>query len=89
MAFTNTGHYYNVSGSVRDNYYTGCAFNSGDTLVVGMNAILKVNIDAPGTTGDVTYTSANSTPAPGQCTITLTTPGASPVTGLNIQVLGQ
>jgi hypothetical protein len=88
MAFTYTAAKYNVAGSMRETYYSGCAANSGDTFVVGMNTVKKVTCDPPTTATDLTVTIANATPIPGQCTLTFTNTGGAAFTGLNVLVAG-
>ena len=88
MAFTYTGVKYNVTGSLRQSIYAGCAGNSGDTFVVGLNSVKQVVADPPTTATDLTYTIANSTPIPGQCTITFTNAAGAAFTVLNISVIG-
>lgn len=86
MAFTYTSAKYNVAGSLRQTIYSGCGAGSGDTFVVGMNTVKQVICDSPSTTTDITVAIANSTPIPGQCTLTFT--AGAPFTGVNVQVLG-
>jgi len=71
---------YNVNGNLREQYYqvTGA---SGDTLVVGMNAIRFVDVQAP-----ITGTTVTAGPLPGTSTITFAASGA--FTAANVQVLG-
>jgi hypothetical protein len=86
MAFTYTAAKYNVAGSLRETIYSGCGASSGDTFVVGMNTVKQVDCDPTSTTTNLTVAIANSTPIPGQCTLTFT--AAAPFTGLNIKVIG-
>ena len=88
MAFTYIGAKYNVSGSLRETLYSGCAANSGDTFVVGLNTVKQVICDPPTTATDLTVAIANSTPIPGQCTLTFTNAAGAAFTGLNITVRG-
>lgn len=75
---------YNVSGSMRDNYYniTG---NSGDTLDVGLTTVRIVNLE-PTASGITAYTVTPNTPITGQSRITFTSGGA--YANVDIQVLG-
>lgn len=88
MAFTYTAAKYNVSGSLRETIYAGCAANSGDSLIVGMNTVKQVVCDPPTTATALTVAIANSTPIPGQCTLTFTNAAGAAFTGLNVRVTG-
>jgi hypothetical protein len=79
-AVTITRRKFNVAGSMRDNFYsvTGA---SGDTLVVGMNTVRRVDLNAP-LTG---YTLAAG-PIPASTLITFTASGA--FTAADIEVIG-
>ena len=88
MAFTYTAAKYNVSGSLRETIYSGCAANSGDTFVVGMNTVKQVVCDPPTTATNLTVAIANSTPGPGRCTLTFTNAGGAAFAALRIRVTG-
>ncbi len=70
---------YNVSGSLRDQYYNVTG-NTGDTLTVGLTTVKKVNTDGTAVTA---YSVAAGTLA-GTSVITLT----GTLAATNIQVLG-
>ena len=73
---------------MRVNSYTGCTFNSGDTLAVGMYSVRQVLTDEPALTSNVNYTIAAATPATGQSTITLTTNAVNVVPPFGLIVIG-
>lgn len=88
MAFSYTSARYNVIGKLRQNLYAGVAFSSGDTFTVGLNSIVQAVLDEVAASTNVTYTVANSTPAPGQSQITFNTNGGPAVSGINLQLIG-
>jgi hypothetical protein len=81
-AVTQTNQKYNVSGSMRDQYYV-IAGATGDTLDVGLTNVRQVNIELSTITA---YTVTPNTPSTGQSRITFTAGG--PFTGVQVQVLG-
>lgn len=79
----NTGPTFNVSGSKRDQFYN-ISGATGDTLTVGLNQVLIVNIE-PGTITGYSVAAATS-PQIGQ-TITFTTGGGA-FSNIDIEVIG-
>src|SRR4029077_5714663 len=88
MAFTYTSAKYEVWGRMRVTQFTGCAFNNGDTLAVGMYNVRQVTEDSPSTTTNVPYTVAAATPATEQSTITPTTLGPAVAAPFALTVIG-
>ena len=72
---------YNVDGSFRQTFYN-IAGNPGDTLVVGLTSVRKVNFD-PGT---ITAAPVTVGTVPGTSVLTFTAGGA--FTNTNVEVLG-
>jgi hypothetical protein len=73
---------YNVSGSMRDQYYTVSGI-SNDFLVVGLTTVREVNV-TPGST--ITGVATVPGPLPGTTQINFTSSAA--ITNARIQVLG-
>lgn len=78
----NNTPYFNVSGSVRDQFYN-ISGNPNDTLQVGLNLVRQVVIEPSAITG---YTVAPASPAGAGSVITFA--AGSAFTGVDVQVLG-